>query len=423
MIKQALQLIGSGKSDFVFALIFVCIGVLVSNASGYENGTSVDSLNPVIERVANTRKRLEHKGIAFEGVLISDWSSNFKGGVNTRGSSFRHLLDVRLNFDLEVMGLLKGGLVSLDFQTQEGEDGSEDVGDLQAYSNIDEADFTALFEFWYEQVLLDGRLRIKIGKVDANSEFAYVEYGGEFIHSSPGFSPTIFILPTYPDSALSINVFVHPSENLYLGFGLYDGAAQEGFPTGRRGFGTFIESPADLFLIGEVGITWELTGGLPGRLGVGVWHHTGRIDEFDGGDRHGTTGFFLVFDQLIWKKERGNEKDGRGIGLFFQYGYSDKEVSEVVHHVGVGIQWVGMIEGRNEDVSGVMVSYARLSEEFRDDDDMGFVSDHETAVEVFYKIQLGENLSIKPDIQYIVNPGGSGVGDAVVGTLRIEISF
>ena len=66
---------------------------------------------------------------------------------------------------------------------------------IQAFVNNDADDFTALYELWYEQYLFDDVVRVKIGKLDANSEFAYVEHGGEFIHSSPGVSPSILSFP------------------------------------------------------------------------------------------------------------------------------------------------------------------------------------------------------------------------------------
>ena len=70
-------------------------------------------------------------------------------------------------------------------------------------------------------------------------------------------------------------------------------------------------------------------------------------------------------------------------------------------------------------VAGLMVSHAHLS----DEPGAGFTEDAETAFELFYKVQLGTHLSLKPDVQYIVNPGGGGLDDAWVTTLRIELSF
>jgi carbohydrate-selective porin OprB len=47
----------------------------------------------------------------------------------------------------------------------------------------------------------------------------------------------------------------------------------------------------------------------------------------------------------------------------------------------------------------------------------------ETAIELFYKVQLTEFISIQPDIQYISNPGGGTTDDAIVLGIRGKISI
>ena len=153
---------------------------------------------------------------------------------------------------------------------QHGRNASRDIGDIQAFSNIDAGDRSQVGELWYEQWLFEKRLRFKIGRLDANNEFAFVEHGAEFLHSSMGPSPTIFVLPTYPDPASSVNLFVYPTEGLSLGFGVYDGAASRGVTTGVHGPHTL--RGGDLFFIGGLDSQWTLgPQQLPGRLGLGGW--------------------------------------------------------------------------------------------------------------------------------------------------------
>ena len=80
---------------------------------------------------------------------------------------------------------------------------------------------------------------------------------------------------------------------------------------------------------------------------------------------------------------------------------------------------IGLLPNRDDDVTGVMVSWAKLTDEAG----AGFTDHSETAIELFYRYQLGPHLSLKPDLQYIANPGGVGAKDAIVGTLRLEIGF
>lgn len=370
---------------------------------------------------AGLRDQLKKRGVSFDLRCFGDYSHNFQGGLK-RGDALRHLVNFNIVLDTERLLGWKGGTFFAGAQTFGGENASEKLtGDLQGFDNIDSGDFTQISEVWYEQKLLDDKLRLKIGKVDANSEFAYVEYGGEFIHSSAGFSPTIQGFPTYPDPATCVLLFVEPVEWCYLGLGVFDGATQDGSRgrTGNRGPSTFWGDPSDLFLIGEVGFKWSLRDEtLPGRVGVGIWRHTGSFERFAGGSEDGTAGAYLVLDQLLWR-ENSDAQDEQGIGAFFQYGWADPKVSEVNHHFGAGLAWSGAIPTRDNDVLGVMASYAHFS----DEPAAGFSESGELSIEMFYKVQITPWFSVKPDLQYIMNPGGADLDDALVLTIRAELAF
>lgn len=372
---------------------------------------------PVLGGADSARARLASEGLTFEAVLTADLSKNISGGASKAGT-FRHLFDFSIELDLGRAAGIEGGSFVADFQTKEGQDGSVETGDLQAYSNIDGPDFTALYEVWYQHVFEDAGVQIKAGKIDANSEFAFVEYGGEFIHSSPGFSPTLFVLPTYPDPSFGAVGFVGEGDGFYAGLGVFDGALQEGISTGTRGPSTLFGDPADLFWIGEVGIAWGGSDALPGRIAGGLWHHTGSFARFSGGTESGATGAYLVFDQLLHKEEQDPD-DTQGLGLFAQLGIADEDLSAVEYHVGLGAQWQGLVPGRDDDVLGLMASWASLS----DEPGAGFTDGAELAVELFYRVQLGPLVVLKPDLQYIANPGGMGLDNAWVATLRLELVY
>ena len=56
-------------------------------------------------------------------------------------------------------------------------------------------------------------------------------------------------------------------------------------------------------------------------------------------------------------------------------------------------------------------------------DEAGFSKNDETAIELFYKAQLTGWLSLKPDIQYIANPGGTSNDDAIAVGVRFELAL
>ena len=72
------------------------------------------------------------------------------------------------------------------------------MGDLQVFDKQNSAPFLQVYELWYQQKLFEGKLRLKLGKVDANSEFSVIDNGLPFINSSTQVSPTISGFPTFP---------------------------------------------------------------------------------------------------------------------------------------------------------------------------------------------------------------------------------
>lgn len=366
----------------------------------------------------------ENIGLSIEPWWVMDASTNYHGGLDTEKTEFRHLFGVDFTLDMETAVGLEGGTFFVQFMNHNGPDASQTLtGDFQVFGNIDADGRTQVAELWYEQWFGDF-LRIKIGKVEANSEFAFADNGVEFLHSSAGFPPTILGFPSYPDPATSVNVFVYPTSWSYIGFGSYDGALQNGILTGSRGPSTM--GHEDWFWISEGGITWEGGDrGLDGRLALGGWYHSGNFDRFETMGRRrttptqqGTEGWYTILDQTLWRENPATEDDEQGIKMYASYAHADPDVSEVDHNVNLGVIWTGLIPERNDDIVGAGMNYVH----FTQSGDTEFVS-HEAAYELFYKLQLTPAIAIKPDIQYIHSPGGEGLSDACVGTLRIELTF
>jgi porin len=364
------------------------------------------------------RTWLEQNGITPTVTMLTDSSSVLAGGVERGDLVVRYLFDAEVEVDAERLFGLRGGRFFTDLQVQNGRNGSEDTGDIQGYSNIDGPDRLQLAKLWYEQRLFDDVLRVKIGKADANTDFAYVEHGFRHIQSSFGFTPTMLGMPTYPDPSFGMALFLTPVGGVYAEAGVYDGATQAGFATGPRGPSTLFGPPSDLFVVGEVGLRHhEGDGEMPGRVGIGAFHHSGDFVRSDGVGTSSARGYYAVADQLVWRPDATGV---RGIGVFAQYGYADPDVSVIEHYAGIGATWTGPFGDRLDDACGIGVAWAR----FRDVRNDGVRGGGEIAIEVFYTLQVTPWLRVKPDLQYIHDPSGDPtIADALVATLRVAIDF
>ncbi|MAS11640.1 MAG: hypothetical protein CMN26_16595 [Salinisphaera sp.] len=217
---------------------------------------------------AGLRSTAESYGLAFDATAIGDYSIVLDGGANKRGVAARYLIETGVTLDTEAAFGWHGGTLRAAYLGFHGDNGNLDSGDAQTYSNIDETPFDALYSLWYRQTLFNDRIAIKLGKMDANADFAYVDNGDGFLNSSPGFSPTIQAFPSYPDPATAVNVFFTSESGPYAGVGVYDGATQAGVRTGTHGPDTFFGEPSDLFYVAEAGLRYTLST-RDGRIGLG----------------------------------------------------------------------------------------------------------------------------------------------------------
>lgn len=361
-------------------------------------------------------------GITFGASYTLDWSGVWSGGV--RGvASTRSLWDVNATLDLGTIVGLDGGEVFVDFYSTDGRGGWEDTGDFWGHSSIQtERNVDQVAELWYQQWLLDRSVRVKVGKVDGNAEFGFLECAAGFVNSAPGVSPSLATLPLYPDPAMSVNVFAYPAAWAYVGLGLYDGATQDGIATGGRGPGTFFSDrrSSSWFGIVEAGLTWERLGAMgSGRVAVGAWRHSGRFDRFDGGVERGTGGFYLLAEEQVWRAGEQGEESERGVFGMARYAWADADVSPAAQHVAFGLVLKGTLPDRREDEAGVMLS--RIF--FSDAPGSGFDAD-ETTLEFFYRIRVTPFVHLTPDVQWIANPSGDrSIDNAVVGAVRLEVDF
>lgn len=363
-----------------------------------------------------TRNWLEGPGISLEITYTGEMFSNLRGGINTSGASeYRGNFDLVLTADPEKLGLAPGTIY---FYAQNGHGNGiseRHVGDTQTLSNLDACYLSQVSEYWIEQLFFDERLRIKVGKQDSNADFVAVDYGGIFIGSSEAVIPNI-PMPTFPDPALGIALHWDITNWVSIGGGFYEGS-----PVGcHAGFDTAFGNNGGSFSIGELALR-SLLGkqkDLPGTYRFGGWYHSSDFEdvgEHTGIDPKvyaGNHGFYLAFDQMLYRED---DVSDQGLVAFFQLGMAPEDRNELDRYLGIGLNYVGLFEGRDEDVVGLGIAQASWSDRVED-------ISSETAIEFFYRAQLTNSIAIQPDIQYIVNPGGNGE-DALALGVRFQITF
>lgn len=173
------------------------------------------------------------------------------------------------------------------------------------------------------------------------------------------------------------------------------------------------------FLIAELD-AWMPYYGLNGNYRIYGWvnekKHTDLLDSSK--DNLSNQGLGISLDQQV----------SNDITLFARYGIQDEDVSKFDQVFTIGGQIIGNSWKRANDVIGIAYGASHVDGKYKDASlglD-GYVANasYEHYLEAYYKYWANKNLSISPDIQYIVNPGGDKEKDDIfIYGARMQATF
>jgi porin len=323
---------------------------------------------------------------------------------------------------------------------------SDFVGDLQGVSNLEAPAAVRLEEAWLQQNLLGNRLSWLVGRYDLNTEFYRLQSGALFVNSSFGIGPEFAQSgragpSIFPNTAVGTRVEFKPSPNV-----VWRAAVLDGVPVGRPGGGIRLFAPGDgVLLVGEVAlISRPDSVGEPrqrrfrigrgparsyrGKLALGAWYYTARFPDLvatrpNGASvqHRGSGGGYLIGDQTVWSPRGGRPG---ALAAFAQLGLGDGRVNQIGGYLGGGLTFTAPFPSRAQDALGLAVAAARNGSHYeRAQMAAGVPAAGETTLELTYLAQLGSWLSVQPDLQYVIHPGGApSARNAVALGLHVAVS-
>lgn len=374
-------------------------------------------------------EQLARRGLSLGLGVTQVYQVNTLGGMSTHRRSGRYAgsYDLELEADLETLLGRPAGTV---FAVAEGSwsDGlnASSIGALYGVNDDAAGDRAIdLTELWWQNTWLDGRLAVRLGKIDPSASFECRGRPGgfdaslfandetsQFLNSALVNNP---IIP-FPDNGLGAVVHVNVTEWLYASAAVSDAHAD----ARETGFATAFHGRDDFFSVYEVGAVPDLDlwgrGAMPGAYRIGLWYDPRPKQRWTGSTKRDDLGAYANFDQVIWQ-ENPDADDGQGVGLFGRFGWANPDYSELHWFWSIGGQWQGLIPGRDDDVLGVGFAHGRLAP------GAGFESAREGALEVYYNARIAGWLSVSPSVQWLWNPGGVRGNDALVVGLRIQAAL
>ena len=371
-------------------------------------------------------RALEEHGVSINLGVTQIYQIAVAGPTTHRHSGrYTGSYDFESEFDLETIAGIPGASVFVHVEGGWSDGlGASSVGSLMDINGDAFGDeVIVVSQLFWQQVFLDGQLQFRIGKQDLTGGFEYGNCVGGFDSNAFANDEASQFLNgalvnnaavPFPEYGLGVSAFLAPCEAFYVAAAVADAQSH-----GRTaGFETLFDGSSELFTVFELGVAPVIPtpwGNLPGGYRAGLWYDSTKKDTFSGGTKNDDVGFYFNFDQMLWKEQADNDDDTQGIGMFFRYGLSDEDVSEIHHFWSIGCQGQGLIPTRDDDVLGFGVARSLLTDEYGS----GFTTNSETVIEIYYNIMIAPWLQISPSLQHVIHPGGdTSADDATVLAIR-----
>lgn len=406
------------------------------------------------------RTALARWGVGFGLQEQAEVWGNLAGGIK-QGAAYDGLTAASLCIDLDKAAGWKGARIfSSGYQIWGPGPTGELVGALQLVSSIEATPSTKLFDLWFEQELLGGKLSFRFGQGGLDDEFMAAPYAGLFINSSFTLPPLVALNlpaggPDYPLAAPFARLLLSPTSEISLMSGVFteDPAPPgPGNPQQRDLHGTAFRLNDHTLWITELAYSPSLFGELPGVYKLGMWYATGEFgDQRQASDgllladpassgiprpHSGDYSFYAIANQMLWKKPN---TEAQGVGVFLSVEHAPENRNLNSWFIDGGVNWKGPLPGRSHDQTGIGFVYAGLGSSLR-----GFSRDvifftglgspfpqGELVVEATYRLRLTPWFKLQPDLQYVVNPGAgiptpqapAPLKNALVIGMRATIDF
>lgn len=372
----------------------------------------------------------DNHGVKFGGLWISDINSLMSGGVKPGAWSLNSLVILDLNIDAQKLLHWKGASFGIDYLQFNGSNTNGEAGSIQGYNGLPgDTPFnrSQLYELWYRQELLDGKLIFRIGKSVPTYDFgnvlrpipvtdnrSYIPAVSGLIYTPIFINPTMLgVLPGYYNSAYGVVMSIVPVKEWYFTAGVFDGNQARGKQTGIN---VLPEFNGYYFNAAEVGYNWLMgKDRKPGNIGTGAWYQTGTLQGAPGVSQNGSFGWYLFGSQRLWF--RHSDKNNSGLSMYYQFGINNSVVLPITRYVGAGLTGFRLLPKRPLDSLGAGMALSWLNP-------TQFARGSELMFQAYYQAHIVADLYLQPVFTYIPTPGASPTAhNAVASTLRMMFFF
>jgi porin len=444
----------------LFFLGFLSIRPVVAEQPRLLDPFGIFEKENLFGEILGTRPYLENKGVTMTGQLVNDMLWNTTGGISPGGAD-DGLLQFGVQVDTEKAFGLPGGTFKNTWFWLYGRNPSGFVGDVNSVSGIAGNPAFRCYELWYEQNLafggFDDAFSLRGGLLGLDAEFCIPDPALLFINGTFGF-PALMSQnlansgPQYPMATPGVRLALHPFSWLRL-----RGAITQANPFSQaenlHNFNWNFGPSGGLLSMNEAEVAWgeaDSSRVLSGKAKAGFWIQNGPSptlpEQWSFGPPSSVaycTGFYGLVQQTLYRpaenarstggkkavlppNEDSDDEPKKGLESYFRVGFSPQPASPLSIYTDAGLVYTGLLPTRSEDQLGLAFCYGEVSQSYRSlGNSQGIPGpSFESVVELTYSIRLTPCISLQPDLQYVLHPGGSRqYGNALVAGFRAIVDF
>lgn len=405
------------------------------------------------------RSTLDQNGIGFTLNQTSDYVGNTHGGIR-QGFVYDGLLDLEVDIDLNKSIGWTGGKIHFTGYGIQGQNlGTQFVGSVLTTTNVEaNPSIPKVGEFWFEQKLLENRLGIRAGLLEADRYYIISPTANVFVNSTFGFPDSWETNmpgsgPGYPNAAPGLLASYDFNEDWKV-----TASVMNGIPNGPDT--TSSQYGITTLPIGNGALSWFETAFspewslgnqvLPGYYKLGGWYNSYMINNitlsesgrtFNNPTNTAYKGQYSVYgliDQALWREANSSTQ---GLNAFARVTYSPQANRNLITwYFDTGIAYVGLFDRRPEDIIGLGFAWAKftpyLNAQIASQNILAGtqtpMATAESLIEFTYQAPISPWLTLQPFFQYAINPGGKApmpnqpnqpIPSATVVGLRANVAF
>ncbi|MGO9614101.1 MAG: carbohydrate porin [Dissulfurispiraceae bacterium] len=375
-------------------------------------GRPFDAIKETLTQdLAGYRTELMNLGITWTLSYTAQFVGNPSGG-QSQGFTYAGTLEAMIAWDLHTLLGIPGLSFIIGSSYSSGQNLSEKyIGNVfTVQSAFTGGENVNLQEIYLQQQFSDGVITIALGRLAPASTFAtlpvlnnYINGGINAVPGSLGINDSIFT-SSPPGVEWGAQMLYDLTPTIQVATGIFNTNPYAASGNNNGVNFAFQQGNSGVLTVAQVSYLYNQDkgdAGLPGEYTIGGFYDSNKFSSlsFPADKVGGNYNLYAMFQQMVYRD--GGPRSQKGLTVWGEVATSPKpSVSIMPYFLGGGLSYQGLISSRGKDIASIGAIHGNVS---------GYIPQRsgETVIESNYCVTLTPWLSITPDLQYVIMPGGS----------------